>query len=127
MSIPHWRLKDRYYRLLGSKCSDCGSEFFPPVYVCRRCGSEHIEDREMPRSGVILTYTILREEMAGFENQMPLTFAIVKLENGVKVLGQVVDSQAEQVEIDARVKHVFRKVKDEDGEPILYGYKFQVI
>ena len=125
VSISYWRLKDRYYRLVGLRCQDCSTEYFPPVYKCRKCGSLKLNDTEMPKSGKVLTYTILQETMKGFEDQEPLLLGIVRLTNGVKILAQIVDTPVDQVHIGDRVKAVFRRVKA-DGESgmIYYGYKF---
>jgi len=125
MSVSYWRRRDQYYRLLGVKCEDCGAEYYPPVYVCRRCGGERFSEVEMPRTGRILTYTILYEPMAGFRDQVPLTYAIVELDNGVRVLGQVVDNLDGSISVGDRVRVVFRRVRvnGEDGQ-IYYGYKF---
>jgi len=127
MSIQYWRVRDRYYRLIGSKCADCGEEFFPPVYRCKACGSEHIADRDMPKTGKIVTYTILHEPLAGFEAQTPLHLAVVELENGARVLTQVVDSPEGSVRTGAKVRAIVRRalVDGESGQ-IIYGYKFTV-
>ena len=127
MSIQYWRIRDRYYRLIGSKCKDCGEEFFPPVYKCKACGSERVKDREMPRTGKIMTYTILHEPLPGFESQTPLYLAVVELDNGARVLTQVVDSPEESVKTGARVRGTIRRalVDGESGQ-IVYGYKFIV-
>ncbi len=128
MAISYWRRRDRYYRLLGNACTRCGKEHYPPVYICRRCGSEELVDKEMPTTGRIVTYTILREVMSGFEGQQPLVLGVVELENGVKVLGQIVDTPIDALTIGASVKMVFRKIKEEgDAGPIYYGYKFTAI
>jgi hypothetical protein len=128
MAIQAWRVKDRYYRLIGSKCQECGAEFFPPVYRCRRCGSEGIEDKEMPKEGKIMTYTQLHEPLPGFETQAPFYLAVVRLDNGARVLSQLVDSPDESVRTGARVRATVRRAKvDGDSGQILYGYKFIVI
>jgi len=123
--ISYWRRKERYYRLIGSYCNNCKSEFFPPVYFCRRCGSKDIVDKEMPSEGTVITYTILYEGMEGFEDYEPLTLAIVKLDNNVKVLAQIVDND---IKVGDRVRMVFRKIREEGKEgTIYYGYKFSKI
>ena len=125
MAIQYWRIRDRYYRLIGSACENCGDEFFPPVYKCRGCGSEKIVDKEMPKTGKIVTYTRLHEPLPGFEAQAPLFLAVIELENGARVLSQVVDSPDESVKIGARVKATVRRVRvDGESGQILYGYKF---
>lgn len=126
MTIQYWRQRDRYYRLIGSRCSSCGAEFFPPVYRCRKCGSEKIVDKEMPQTGTIVTYTQLHEPLPGFEAQAPFYLAVVKLENGTKVLTQIVDSPDESVKTGARVKAVVRRARvDGESGQIIYGFKFE--
>jgi uncharacterized OB-fold protein len=128
MAIQAWRIRDRYYRLIGSKCQECGTEFFPPVYTCRRCGSWNIKDKEMPKEGKIMTYTQLHEPLPGFEEQAPFYIAVVRLDNGARVLTQIVDSVDESVKTGARVRATVRRAKvDGDSGQIIYGYKFIVI
>jgi len=127
MSIQYWRIRDRYYRLIGSKCVDCGDEFFPPVYRCKGCGSEHIKDKEMPKTGKIMTYTILHEPLPGFEAQTPLYLAVVKLDNGARILTQIVDSPEDSVKTGAKVRATIRRAMvDGDSGQIVYGFKFIV-
>jgi len=125
MGIQYWRIRDRYYRLLGNRCKSCGAEYFPPVYSCRKCGSESLGDVEMPKTGKILTYTRLFEPLPGFEDQIPLVLAIVELKNGVRVLAQVVDAAEDSVKTGTAVRAVVRKVQaDGESGQFLYGYKF---
>ena len=127
MAIQYWRQRDRYYRLIGSRCKECGAEFFPPVYRCRKCGSEDVEDKEMPKSGKILTYTVLHEPLPGFEAQAPFFLAVVELENGGRVLTQIVDSPEESVKIGAKARATVRRMRvDGESGQILYGYKFVI-
>jgi uncharacterized OB-fold protein len=127
LTIQSWRIKDRYYRLVGSKCGNCGAEFFPPVYRCRECGSTHISDKEMPKTGKIVTYTQLHEPLPGFEAQAPFYLAVVQLENGARVLTQVVDSPDESIKTGAQVRATVRRAKvDGESGQITYGYKFIV-
>ena len=128
MAIQHWRIKDRYYRLVGNRCKKCGREYFPPVYRCRTCGSEQLEDKEMPKEGKIVTYTQLHEPLPGYETQAPFYLAVVELTNGAKVLTQIVDTPDEDVKSGAKVRATVRRamVDGESGQ-IIYGYKFIVI
>jgi hypothetical protein len=78
----------------------------------------------MPEEGVVVTWTRLYEPMKGFEDQVPLTLAIIRLTNGVRVLAQIADDQG-NLAIGDRVRLTLRKIRaeGEDG-PIFYGYKF---
>jgi scaffold protein (connect acetoacetyl-CoA thiolase and HMG-CoA synthase) len=128
VAIQYWRIRDRYYRLVGSKCADCGDEFFPPVYRCRGCGSEKLKDKEMPRTGKIVTFTRLHEPLPGFEAQAPFFLAVVQLGNGARVLTQIVDSTEELVKTGAKVRATVRRARvDGESGQITYGYKFIVM
>jgi len=81
----------------------------------------------MPKTGSIMTYTVLHEPLPGFEAQAPLYLAVVKLDNGAKVLTQIVDSPAESVKTGAVVRATVRRAMvDGDSGQIIYGYKFIV-
>lgn len=81
----------------------------------------------MPQRGAIVTYTELHEPLPGFEAQAPFFLAVVKLDNGARVLTQVVDSPAESVKTGAKVRAIVRRVRvDGDSGQIIYGYKFTV-
>ncbi len=82
----------------------------------------------MPLQGKIYSFTLVNASPVGFEFETPYFIAIIELDNGVKVLSQVVDSEEEKVKIGAPVKVVFRRIQT-DGEQgaIAYGYKFKVV
>ncbi len=118
-------MRDRYYRILGDRCLKCGADFFPPVNICRKCGSMELEDREMPRTGTLLSFTLQKESLFGFEDQEPMIFGLVRLANGVKIVSQIVDIPYEALREGMKLHAVFRRVRS-DGESgqIFYGYKF---
>ena len=125
MSVPFWRMRDRYYGMLGNKCSKCGAEYFPPVSICRKCHSIDLKDERMPNSGTLLSYTMQKESLPGFEEQEPMIFGLVRLENGVKVVAQIVDAPYESLKKGSRLRAVFRRIKSEgESGQIFYGYKF---
>ena len=81
----------------------------------------------MPQTGKIVTYTQLHEPLPGYEAQAPFYLAVVKLENGARVLTQIVDSPDESVKSGAKVRAVVRRARvDGDSGQIIYGFKFTV-
>ncbi len=129
-AVPlHWRRFDERYRLAGSHCTNCNEYFFPKRIVCPNCRRKgKIVPAEMPREGKIISFTEVFVGPEGFENEVPYFMAIIELKNGVKILGQIVDSASETVQIGAKVRKMFRKIADEHKEgAIAYGYKFKVV
>jgi uncharacterized protein len=80
---------------------------------------------EMPRTGKLLSYTLQKESVSGFEEQEPMVFGLIELSNGVKLVAQIVDIPYESLKIGSDVRSVFRRVKaDGASGQIFYGYKF---
>src|SRR2546427_11634171 len=112
---------------MGTRCDHWGAEFFPPASGGGACGSRHLANKDMPRTGRILTHTQLHEPLPGFESQVPLNLAVIELQNGARVLAQIVDTPQEKIETGAKARAVIRRVQvDGDSGQILYGYKFVV-
>lgn len=127
-SIPlFWRLREAKYRLIGTKCAKCGSPFFPPRSLCPKCRRKgRIESFQFSGRGEILTYTIIRSPPEGFEREAPYAVAIIRLDEGVNVSGQV-RSDLERIEIGKRVEAIFRKIHEDGPAGVInYGIKFQL-
>ncbi|BAB59276.1 hypothetical protein in ferredoxin oxidoreductase operon [Thermoplasma volcanium GSS1] len=123
-----WRESEHRYRLLGSKCGNCGTVYFPPREVCPTCHRDSIgkmKDIELSGDGVIESFTVVHEAPPRFSRQRPYILALIKTEEGPMLTGQIVDADPDEVEIGKKVHAVFRRM-GEDGESgvIVYGYKF---
>lgn len=127
-SVPiYWRNIPQYYRLVARKCKKCGAYYFPPVYRCR-CGSTELDSVELPHVGRLVEYTVLYQVGTDFLKQKPLVVGLVELENGVRVLAQIVDTQPEKLSTGLKVEAVFRRITT-DGRHglVMYGYKFRPV
>ncbi len=127
-SVPlFWRLKDSKYRLIGSRCTTCKEVFFPKKNlcpVCRRRGS--IEDMQFNGNGRIVSYTIVRVPPEGFEKYAPYAVAVIDLEEGARVSGQVVGNIT-KVRTGKQVRTVFRKIHEDGSDGLInYGLKWEI-
>lgn len=123
-----WRESDHRYRLVAHKCGNCNKVYFPPRDVCPDCHRDSIgkmKEMELSGKGSIFSFTVVHDVPPAFKRQRPYILALIKLDEGPMVTGQIVDSTADEVEMEARVHSVFRKIR-EDGQSgiIQYGYKF---
>jgi hypothetical protein len=120
-----WREIPQRYRLEAGKCQNCGFISFPPRAICPACKARKFETITLADKGKILTYTIIRVPPQPFVDQAPYAVGIVELDDGVKLTGQIVDFDFEQLKIGRRVKIEFRKIfQDGEAGVIYYGYKF---
>ena len=129
MSVPrYWREMPAHFRLLGSECKECGKKFIPVRKVCPFCGSRNIKEVEMPKTGKVITFSVVRTAPKEFKRYLPYAIALVELDNGARVLSQITDCSVDEVRIGMRVEAVFRKVSEDGDEGIVrYGYKFRPI
>ena len=70
-------------------------------------------------------YTMQKESLPGFEGQEPMLFGLVKLENGVKIIAQLVDVTYESLKRGTKSR-LFSEESESNGESgqIFYGFKF---
>ena len=128
MGVPSlWRHISARYNLVGTRCTTCGEYYFPPRTVCPACRRDGIiEEYQFKGTGKVVTYTVIHAVSEGHSGQIPYILAIIKLDEGPRLTGQIVNINPENIEIGMRVKRVFRKL-GEDGDKgiIYYGTKFE--
>jgi uncharacterized OB-fold protein len=101
---------------------------FPPRDVCPECHQPAYEPYEFGGRGEVYSYSIVYQAPAGYENGVPYTVALIKLEEGPLVTAQLTDVDCDQVQIGMPVEMVTRKLKEEgDDGLIVYGYKFRPV
>jgi uncharacterized OB-fold protein len=121
----HWRKTPERYRLEAGKCKKCGSIQFPNRLICPECGAKEFETIRLSGKGELATYTVIRVAPMGFADLAPYAVGIVKLAEGIRVMGQVTDCNPEELKIGDRVTTQFRRINEEGiTGMIMYGYKF---
>ncbi len=120
-----WREFPQRYRLEASRCTDCSKVLYPPRVVCPGCGGRSFETVELPRTGKIVTFTVVHVPPSGFAEQAPLPIALVELDNGARIMVQVGDvADPGELHTGMPVRLEFRRISS-DGEAgiIRYGHK----
>jgi uncharacterized OB-fold protein len=82
-------------KVMGTRCKDCGKEFFPPRADCYQCLASNMEWFEVGGTGKLLTYSRLQFAPIGFGEDLP--YAIALLDYGdFKVFGRIAPGIAEE-------------------------------
>ncbi len=111
------------YRLEAGKCSSCGNVYYPPRRVCP-CGGREFETVELPNTGKVVTYTIIRVGPSDFADEVPYGLGIVELDGGVRLMAQLVDVPLDDIKTGMPVTLEFRKIYQEGEAGIIcYGHK----
>ena len=91
-------------RFFGLRCPSCGTVVFPPAGVCRECGGTHLDDIPLSGKGAIRTFTVIRVAPEGMEP--PYVVALVELEEGPWVMGNLLGMDAAETEMAVIGKEV---------------------
>ena len=126
-----WREIPQRYNFIGNKCGTCDRVFFPPresCPYCRRKSMGKMKEIQLGGRGEVFTYTIIHVGPENFEEQVPYPIAIVKLDEGPMITGQIVDCNINDVHIGMKVESTFRRIQEEGYTgAIYYGYKFKKV
>ena len=94
-------------KLLLPWCKSCGKYHFYPRSACPHCWSEDYEWRDAKGTGTVHSFTITRANPpTSFINALPYAIAIVELDEGVRMLTNIIDWE-NGLEIGDRVKVTF--------------------
>ena len=134
MTVPKiWRKIPQYYNLIGKKCNECDSLYFPPRDICLKCGKKNLSDHRFNGKGEIVTFTVIRTQSPDPEGEIidlpardsPYIIAIIKLEEGPSITSEIVDCGIKDVKIGKKVRAVFRKIVEKGEKGVIqYGQKF---
>jgi hypothetical protein len=123
-----WRESIHRYRLVAHRCGNCKRVYFPPRDICPICHRDSIgkmKEFTLSGKGQIESFTVVHDAPPAFTRQRPYILAIIRLDEGPSITGQVVDCDPGEVDIGNRVSAVFRKISQEGKSGIIeYGYKF---
>ena len=106
-SQPFWD-GARANRLMLPRCNTCGRFWFPPSQRCCHCLAADFAWRESRGEGRIYSFVVYhRVYHPGFENDVPYVVAIVELDEGPRLLSNIVGASWEEIRCDMRVRVVF--------------------
>ncbi len=104
-------------RLVTQRCRRCGRLRHPPRPVCPQCHSLMFDVVDLMGEGVVYSFTILHHpQNPAFE--YPVIAALVELEEGVRVLSNLVDVDPADVTIGMPVTVAFRPTRHDGAVPV---------
>jgi len=96
-------------RLLLRHCNACAAAIWYPRPICPFCHSDDTEWRESSGRGSIYSFTIVRRATAEFADAVPYVLAYVELQEGPRLLTNVVECDLEELFVGQEVEVVFHK------------------
>jgi uncharacterized OB-fold protein len=118
LTAPFWDAT-REQRLLLQWCRACERPVFYPREVCPVCLSTALEWRESPGEGTVYAVTVEhRAQQPGLASWAPYAVALVELDEGVRMLTNVIGIQPDRVAIGQRVAIAWEPLQDGRHLPV---------
>lgn len=109
---PFWE-GSKQGKLMLQFCRDSGRFQHYPRPVSLYTGSRNLEWREVSGRGEIYAVTVIRVPGPGLEGRLPLIVATVQLEEGVRILGNILSAAPEAAKIGQKVKLAWDTIADD--------------
>lgn len=100
-------------KLMLKKCNDCGEVHHYPRALCPFCWSDKVEWFQAKGTGQIYTYSVTRRG-----GPTAYCIAYVTLDEGPKMMTNIVDCDLDTVRIGQKVKVVFKKSENGTSVPM---------
>ncbi|SRR6266487_227718 len=104
----------RRHELVLQRCGECNRFRFYPRLICPYCLSYQFEWRRASGRGAIYSFTVIhRPPSPAFRDRVPYVLALIDLEEGVRMMSNVVDCDPRAVGIGMAVEVTFDDITEE--------------
>lgn len=106
-------------RLTAIRCGRCGELAIPPKEFCPACQERAWQPVPLDGHGTISSFTIIRVPPRGHAEEAPYAVAVVKLDEGVSLLGRILDIPLDALKVGMAVR--FRPLIRDERTVIAFG------
>ena len=103
----------RRHELMLMRCKNCGAWRLPSRPRCPDCWSTDTEWAQASGRATLYSYGIMHQKFPGFEDDVPYNFAVVELEEGPRIVSNIVDVANEELRVDMPLRAVFDDVAED--------------
>ena len=101
------------------RCASCGTRRHPPRPMCGECQSMDAEWAALSGAGSVYSYIVSHQAIhPALVDQVPFATVLVELDEGPRLISNLVDVDPEQITIGLRVRLAPRRLDDEITLPL---------
>jgi uncharacterized protein len=93
------------------RCASCGAFRHPPRPICARCGSAERDWPIVAGTGEVWSFTVVHPPtLPAFADRTPYNAVVVRLDEGVFLVSNLLDCATSELTVGARVEVVLTRV-----------------
>ena len=109
-------------KLVGARCTNCGTFRLPPTPFCFVCRHQQVEWVELPGTGRVYSFTIVRHPLARMlHDAVPYASGIIELDGtqgaGARMVCNIIDCDVDTLAVGDPVEIVWEHVSDDMSVP----------
>lgn len=113
LSEPYWHGL-RQHELTLQRCHDCNKLWYPPTAFCPHCWSHNFVWQKLSGRGKVNSWVVFHQAyFSSFREDIPYNVAEVELDEGPRLLTNLVGIDNADIAIDLPVEIVFDDVTDD--------------
>ena len=117
-SKPFWDAA-KEGRFLVARCGNCGRAHHYPRPFCPFCWSDQVTWEQASGRATLHTHsTVYMNDLAPFRDRLPYVAALVELEEGPRIMTNIVDCAPEDLQIGMPLQVAFRELDDDITAPV---------
>ena len=112
-------------RLIGTRCTSCGTHYFPKSLSCRnpQCREKKVEDALFGHYGTLYSFTVQTYRppaLFRMDNWAPYAIGLVELPEGIRVMAMLTSCGNDEVHIGMQLELTVETLyRDEEGREVL--------
>jgi hypothetical protein len=100
--------------LVVQRCNGCGAYRFPARPICSTCLSDDAEWVRVSGRGEVFSYNVMHQVYhPAFAAEVPYAVVLIKLDEGPKMISNLVGISPEEIRIGMRVEVIFEDLDDQ--------------
>jgi uncharacterized OB-fold protein len=108
----------REHRLMIQQCTTCGAVMWPVKSRCTNCLNSTVTWVQASGRGTLYTFALMHQVYhPGFADEVPYNIAQVDLEEGLRVMSNIVGCSNTDLEIGMPLEVTFEDISDEVSLP----------
>ncbi len=113
LTRPFWEAAQRH-ELVMPRCKTCANLFFYPRESCPNCLSDDLEWVPVSGTGRVYSYTVVYQPAnPAFQDEVPYIYAMIQLDEGPRMISNLVQCPIEAAKVDMPVTAIFEDVTPE--------------